>query len=85
VAQHQSEGAVVEAVIDQDGNGVIPADQLPVRLPAGTHVRVHLDPVGARGRSVEGLLPDLPEVSWEQFEAASRLAVRDAEVDRRPS
>lgn len=72
----------MEAVIDQDGNGVIPADQLPARLPEGTRLRLHLDPVGARRRPVESVLPDLPYVSWEQFEAASRLAVRDAEDDR---
>lgn len=75
----------MEAVIDEDGNGVIPADQLPARLPVGTHLRLHLDPVEARGRSVEGLLPGLPEVSWEQFESASRLAIRDTDVDQRPS
>jgi hypothetical protein len=66
-----------------DGNGVIPAEQLAGPLPAGTHLRVHLEPVGTGRRSVEGLLPDLPEVTGEQFEAASRLAIRDAEVDHR--
>jgi hypothetical protein len=81
VAEQRNEAAVFEAVIDQDGNGVIPADQLPSRLPAGTHLRVHLDRVGGRGGSVEGMLPGLPEITWDQFESASRLVAGDTEVD----
>jgi len=82
VVEPRTDGAIVEAVVDDDGNAVIPASQLPERLPAGTHVRVHLEPVVASRRSVEGLLPDLPELRWEDFEAASRLATRDAEAGR---
>jgi hypothetical protein len=74
--------AVVEAVVDDEGNAFIPAEQFPERLPAGTHVRLHLELVTASRRAVEGLLPDLPELSWEEFESASRLAVRDAEAGR---
>lgn len=85
VVEPGADPAVVEAVVDDEGNAVIPAEQLPERLPAGTHLRVHLEPVVASRRSVEGLLPDLPELSWEDFEAASRLAVRDAEGGRRAS
>jgi hypothetical protein len=83
LARRRGDGSVAEAVIDQDGNGVIPAELLPARLPAGT--RVHLEPARTRRRSDEGLLPDLPEITWEQFESGSRDAIRDAEVDQRPS
>ena len=79
------EPAVVVAIVDDDGNAVIPASQFPERLPAGTHVRVRVEPVAAPRRSVEGTLPDLPELSWEDFEAASRLSTRDAESGRRAS
>ena len=74
--------AVVEAVVDDEGNAFIPAEQFPERLPAGTHVRLHLELVTVSRRGVEGLLPDLPELSWEEFESASRLAVRNAEAGR---
>ncbi len=80
VVQHRNGGSAVEAVIDEDGNGVIPAEQLPSRLPAGTHLRVYVEPFGTGGRSVEGLLPRLPEVTWEQFEEASRVASEEAEA-----
>jgi hypothetical protein len=77
--------AVLDAVVDDDGNAVIPAARFPERLPAGTQVRVWVEPLIARRRSVEGTLPDLPELSWEDFEAASRLSIRDAESGRRAS
>jgi hypothetical protein len=85
VAQNWRDDPEAEAVIDEHGNGVIPADQIPGRPPAGTHLRVHVEPFGISRRSVEGLLPDLPEVSWEQFKAASRLAAQDAEAGHGPS
>jgi hypothetical protein len=31
--------------------------------------------------SLEGALPDLPELTWEDFERASQLAQRDLEGD----
>ena len=74
--------AVFEAVVDDEGNAVISAGQFPERLPPGTHVRLHLELLAAPRRPVEGLLPDLPDLTWENFEAASRLAVQDAEAGR---
>jgi hypothetical protein len=76
---------VVDAIIDDEGNAVIPAGELPERLPAGTHVRVRLEPAVSARRPVEGSLPDLPELSWEDFEAASRLAAQGAESGRHAS
>jgi hypothetical protein len=83
VAQHYDDDLTVDAVIDDHGNGIIAAEQLPKRLPPGTHLRVHVETMGSPRRSIEGLLPDLTELSWEQFEAASQLAVRDAEAGHR--
>jgi hypothetical protein len=83
VVQHRSEGSAVDAVIDEDGNGVIPAEQLPRRLPAGTHLRVYVETFGTRRRSVEGILPGLPEVSWEQFKDASQVATQEADAGHR--
>jgi hypothetical protein len=55
---HPSEAASnVEAVIDEGGNGVIAAEQLPHKY--------------------------LPQLSWEDFEAANRLATEDTEVTQR--
>ncbi len=76
---------VVDAIVDGEGNAAIPAGELPERLPAGTHLRVRLEPAIVARRSVEGALPDLPELSWEDFEAASRLATQDAESGRQAS
>jgi hypothetical protein len=85
VVESLREPPVVDAIVDDDGNAVIPAAQFPERLPAGTHVRVRVEPVLAARRSIEGTLPDLPELSWEDFEAASRLAAQDAESGRQAS
>lgn len=74
---------VVEAVVDDEGNTVIAAGQFRERLPSGTRVRVHVELVAPTRRPVEGLLPDLPELSWEKFLAASRLVIEDAEAGRR--
>lgn len=71
----------VEAIIDEGGNGIIPADQLPHRYPAGTHLRVHIgERVASQRRPVEGVLATLPELSWDDFREASRLATEDAEA-----
>jgi hypothetical protein len=72
-------------VIDENGNGVIPAQQLPGRLPAGTHFRVYVEPFETPRRPVEGLLPGLPELTWEEFETGSRLATQEAEASHRLS
>ena len=84
MAQPSEADSDVEAVIDARGNGIIAAEELPRRYPPGTHLRVHVGgPVGRRRRSIEGALPNLPELTWEDFEAASRLATEDAEAAHR--
>jgi len=84
VLQSSEDASNVEAVIDEGGNGVIPVEQLPRKYPPGTHLRVHVEgPIGAQRRPIEGALPGLPELSWEDFEAASRFAIEDAEAANR--
>ena len=75
---------IVDAVVDGDGNLVVPASQLPEPLAPGVHVRLRVvsDARGPR-RSLYGALPDLPDLTWEDFERASRLAVADAERGNR--
>ena len=64
-----------ELVVAADGS--IPADQLArLGLRPGTHLRV----VAERSRPPEvlcGSLPELPELSWEDFERGSEVARRD--------
>ena len=66
----------VELVVAADGS--IPAEQLArLGLRPGTHLRVlaerSVQPPGTLG----GSLPDLPELSWEDFERGSELARHD--------
>jgi hypothetical protein len=71
----------IDAVIDENGNAIIPAERLPRKLPPGTHLRVHLEaPVEGVRRRIEGLLPNLPDLSWDDFEAGSRLAIKDVDA-----
>jgi hypothetical protein len=84
VLQPCEDDSDVEAIIDEGGNGIIPADQLPRHYPAGTHLRVRIGRrVAGRPRPVEGVLATLPELSWDDFEEASRLAIQDAEAAHR--
>jgi hypothetical protein len=46
---------------------------------------VRVEQVFVVRRAIEGALPDLSELSWDDFEAASRLAAQDAESGRRAS
>ena len=75
----------VDAVVDDDGNlvmPVVPAAQLPQRFPSGAQVAVDVVvPRSARHKRlpVENVIPDLPELSWEDFERASQAATADAE------
>ena len=66
-----------ELVVAEDGS--IPADQLArLGLGPGAHLRV-LDASGPAQETSElaGSLPDLPDLDWEAFQAASDLARRD--------
>jgi hypothetical protein len=65
-----------ELVVAADGS--IPADQLArLGLRPGTHLQVvaerSVQPPGRLGSS----LPDLPELSWEDFKRGSDLARHD--------
>jgi hypothetical protein len=65
-----------ELVVAADGS--IPADQLArLGVGPGTHLRVVEAPVARSGGSFVGSLPNFPDVTWEDFERASRLARED--------
>lgn len=66
-----------ELVVAPDGS--IPADQLKrLGVAPGAHLRVVETPASRPGGSFAGSLPDLAEVTWEDFERASKLAREDA-------
>jgi len=75
----------LDAVVDEDGNlvmPVVPAAQLPQRYPSGSQVAVDVVvPLAVRHKRlpVENVLPDLPDLSWDDFERASQAATADAE------
>jgi hypothetical protein len=75
----------VEAVVDDHGNlvmPVVPTERLARRYPSGSQVAVDVVvPVAAQPKRlpVENVLPDLPELSWDDFERASQAATADAE------
>jgi hypothetical protein len=65
-----------ELVVAPDGS--IPADQLKrLGVGPGAHLRVVQTPATRSGGSFAGSLPDFPELTWEDFERASRLARED--------
>ncbi|MGH9091006.1 MAG: hypothetical protein ACRDZR_06460 [Acidimicrobiales bacterium] len=67
----------LELVVSQDGS--IPADQLrSLGLRPGTHLRVVESPAGSQSSPLGGSMPELPDLGWEDFEAGSELARRDA-------
>jgi hypothetical protein len=65
-----------ELIVAADGS--IPAAQLKrLGVRPGTHLRVVETPVTPTGGSFAGSLPDFPELTWEDFEQASKLARED--------
>jgi hypothetical protein len=65
-----------ELVVAADGS--IPADQLKrLGVRPGAHLRVVETPATRLGGSFAGSLPDFPELTWEDFERASKLAQED--------
>jgi hypothetical protein len=65
-----------ELVVAADGS--IPADQLArLGVAPGTHLRVVETPATRSGGSLAGSLPNFPDLTWEDFERASRLARED--------
>lgn len=67
----------MELLVAEDGS--IPADQLArLGLGPGAHLRVVASASGRDdGTDLAGSLPDLPDIDWETFQAASELARRD--------
>jgi hypothetical protein len=68
--------------IDHDlvvaADGSIPADQLKrLGVNPGAHLRVVEMSTTRLGGSFAGSLPDFPELTWEDFERASKLARED--------
>lgn len=75
---------IVELIVAEDGS--IPADQLtPLGIRAGSHLRVLREDPVTTSRTLRGVLPDLPDLTWDDFEVASRAAQADmvASTDRR--
>jgi hypothetical protein len=65
-----------ELVVAPDGS--IPAAQLKrLGVGPGTHLRVVQTPATRSGGSLAGSLPNFPDVTWEDFERASKLARED--------
>jgi len=69
-----------ELVVAADGS--IPADQLKrLGVGPGAHLRVvetpATTPATRKGGSLAGSLPNFPDVTWEDFERASKLARED--------
>lgn len=66
-----------ELVVAEDGS--IPADQLArLGLKPGAHLRVvEATSMPTGTDDLEGVLQDLPELEWEDFERGSELARRD--------
>ncbi len=66
-----------ELVVADDGS--IPAEQLRgLRLRPGAHLRVVEAALSQPLRTLAGSLPNLPDLSWEDFEQASAAARRNA-------
>ncbi len=65
-----------ELVVAEDGS--IPAEQI-ARIGAhpGTHLRVVIEHPNEPAGSIAGQLKGWPDVSWEDFERASRMARAD--------
>jgi hypothetical protein len=62
-----------ELVVAEDGS--IPAEQLQrLGVEPGTHLRVVDAATGGKSASLAGSLPDLPDLTWEDFEEASAPA-----------
>lgn len=65
-----------ELVVAEDGS--IPAGQIAaLGVRPGAHLRVVADREEPSGGSIRGRLTDWPDVSWQDFEAASELARAD--------
>lgn len=67
-----------ELIVAADGS--IPAEQVSrLGVPPGTHLRVVAEQPPEAESSIAGRLTGRPEMSWEDFERASRIAQADLE------
>jgi hypothetical protein len=67
----------LELVVAEDGS--IPATQLSsLGLRAGAHLRVVESVASGPADDLEGSLADFPDITWEDFERASDMAIKDA-------
>ena len=65
-----------ELIVGPDGS--IPADQIArLGLRPGAHLRVVREPFPEHRARFGNSLPDLPDLSWEDFERGSALARGD--------
>lgn len=65
-----------ELIVGPDGS--IPAEQISrLGLNPGAHLRVVSDTFPEHRQRFGGSLPDLPDLSWEDFERGSDLARSD--------
>ena len=73
---------LLDGVADINGNIVVPADQFTEPVQPGQHVHLRLVSTPA---TLFGLLPNLPDLSWEDFKEASLAAIADVEasIERR--
>lgn len=75
--------ASFEVAVGEDGSIKVPASEVArVGLRPGARLRLVAEPAGpVTRRSSRGVLAGkLPELSWEDFEAASRDAIADHET-----
>lgn len=65
-----------ELIVGPDGS--IPAEQVArLGLSPGAHLRVVPEPPQEHRQRFGGSMPDLPDLSWEDFERGSELARSD--------
>jgi hypothetical protein len=63
-------------------DGSIPADQVArLGVAPGAHLRVVQTGPGGSVETLAGSLSDLPDLTWEDFERASDLALSDAALE----
>ncbi len=63
------------------GDGSIHADQLArLGLRPGSHLQVVRTDSDVPSGSLRGLLPDLPDLTWDDFEMASKATQADIEA-----
>lgn len=67
-----------EAVVDAEGNAVISSRQLP-KLAPGAHLQVQVHLGHEAGTPLRGSLPNIADLTWEDFVEVSKAARADVE------